>query len=43
MQTLLDRADRMSMQEGLELRVPFCDYRIKKFFTNLYENVRSNF
>lgn len=28
MQTLLDRKDRMSMYNGLEVRVPFCDYRI---------------
>ena len=28
MQTLLDRSDRMSMSAGLEVRVPFCDYRI---------------
>lgn len=28
MQTLLDRKDRMSMASGLEVRVPFCDYRI---------------
>lgn len=28
MQTLLDRKDRMSMANGLEVRVPFCDYRI---------------
>lgn len=28
MQTLLDRKDRMGMYEGLELRVPFCDYRL---------------
>lgn len=28
MQTLLDRKDRMSMACGLEVRVPFCDWRI---------------
>lgn len=28
MQTLLERKDRMSMSCGLEVRVPFCDYRI---------------
>ena len=27
MQTLLDRKDRMSMAHGLDVRVPFCDYR----------------
>ena len=31
MQTLLDRKDRMSMQTGLEVRVPFCDYRIAEY------------
>ena len=31
MQTLLDRKDRMSMQHGLEVRVPFCDYRIAEY------------
>lgn len=35
MQTLLDRADRMSMQNGLELRVPFCDYRIVQYMWNI--------
>lgn len=31
MQTLLDRKDRMSMNCGLEVRVPFCDYRIAEY------------
>lgn len=31
MQTLLDRKDRMSMYNGLEVRVPFCDYRIAEY------------
>ena len=31
MQTLLDRKDRMSMFNGLEVRVPFCDYRIAEY------------
>ena len=31
MQTLLDRKDRMSMYQGLEVRVPFCDYRIASY------------
>ena len=31
MQTLLDRKDRMSMHSGLEVRVPFCDYRIAEY------------
>jgi asparagine synthase (glutamine-hydrolysing) len=31
MQTLLDRKDRMSMYNGLEVRVPFCDHRITEY------------
>lgn len=31
MQTLLDRKDRMSMYQSLEVRVPFCDYRIAQY------------
>lgn len=31
MQTLLDRKDRMSMANGLEVRVPFCDTRILEY------------
>lgn len=31
MQTLLDRKDRMSMYQSLEVRVPFCDYRIAEY------------
>lgn len=31
MQTLLERKDRMSMFCGLEVRVPFCDYRIAEY------------
>ena len=31
MQTLLDRKDRMSMYSGLEVRVPFCDWRIVEY------------
>ena len=31
MQTLLDRKDRMSMFSGLEVRVPFCDWRIAEY------------
>ena len=35
MQTLLDRKDRMSMYSGLEVRVPFCDWRIVDYAYNL--------
>ena len=35
MQTLLDRSDRMSMYNGLELRVPFCDYRLVQYMWNV--------
>ena len=35
MQTLLDRSDRMAMYSGMELRVPFCDYRIAEYLWNI--------
>ena len=35
MNTLLDRADRMSKQYNLEIRVPFCDYRIVQYMWNV--------
>ena len=35
MQTLLDRADKMAMHSGLEVRVPFCDYRIVEYLWNV--------
>lgn len=35
MQTLLDRTDRMAMQNGFEVRVPFCDYRIVEYAWNI--------
>ena len=35
MQTLLDRKDRMSMYNGLEVRVPFCDWRIAQYLYTL--------
>ncbi len=35
MQTLLDRKDRMSMANGLEVRVPFCDHRIVEYVWNV--------
>ncbi len=41
MQTLLDRKDRMSMYNGLEVRVPFCDYRIVEYAYNLPWNIKA--
>ncbi|MGN1457778.1 MAG: asparagine synthase (glutamine-hydrolyzing) [Acutalibacteraceae bacterium] len=41
MQTLLDRKDRMSMYNGLEVRVPFCDYRIVEYAYNLPWHLKS--
>ncbi len=35
MQTLLSRTDRMGMYNGLELRVPFCDYRLAEYVWNI--------
>ena len=35
MQTLLDRCDRMSMESGLEIRVPFCDKRLVEYCYNI--------
>lgn len=35
MQTLLERADRMSMANGFETRVPFCDYRLAEYMYNV--------
>ncbi len=35
MQTLLDRTDRMSMYNGFEVRVPFCDVRIVEYVWNI--------
>lgn len=35
MQTLLDRTDRMCMYNSLEVRVPFCDYRIVEYAWNI--------
>ena len=35
MQSLLDRSDRMAMFNGLELRVPFCDYRLAEYVWNI--------
>ncbi len=41
MQTLLDRKDRMSMYNGLEVRVPFCDYRIAEYAYNLPWDIKA--
>ena len=43
MQTLLERKDRMSMACGLEVRVPFCDYRIAEYMYSVpweYKNYK---
>lgn len=41
MQTLLDRADRTSMYNGLEIRVPFCDYRLVEYMWNIPWNIKA--
>ncbi|MBR6505178.1 MAG: asparagine synthase C-terminal domain-containing protein [Clostridia bacterium] len=35
MQTLLDRSDRMATATDLEIRVPFCDYRLIQYVWNI--------
>lgn len=35
MNTLIERTDRMSMANSLEVRVPFADYRIFEYVYNL--------
>ena len=35
MQCLLERKDRCSMYSGLEVRVPFCDYRLVEYAYNM--------
>ena len=35
MQCLLERKDRCSMYNGLEVRVPFCDYRLVEYAYNM--------
>lgn len=40
MQTLLDRKDRMSMWSALEVRVPYCDYRIAEYLYNVPAELR---
>ena len=41
MQTLLDRTDRMSMYNGFEARVPFCDYRLAEYVWNIPWEVKA--
>jgi len=41
MQTLLDRSDRMAMYSGLNLRVPFCDYRIVQYLWNIPWDIKA--
>lgn len=38
---LSDRKDRMSMYNGLEVRVPFCDYRIVEYAYNLPWSIKA--
>ena len=41
MQTLLVRKDVMSMESSLEVRVPFCDYRIVEYAYNMPLSIKS--
>ncbi len=41
MQSLLDRKDRMSMWNGLEVRVPFCDHRILEYAYNIPWDIKN--
>lgn len=41
MQTLLVRKDVMSMESSLEVRVPFCDYRIVEYAYNMPWSMKS--
>lgn len=41
MQNLLDRTDRMSMYNGLEVRVPFCDIRLVQYLWNIPWDMKS--
>lgn len=41
MQTLLTRKDVMSMEASLEVRVPFCDYRIVEYAYNMPWDIKS--
>lgn len=40
MQVLLERKDRMSMANGLEVRVPFCDHRIVQYAYNIPNSMK---
>lgn len=41
MQTLLARKDVMSMESSLEVRVPFCDYRLVEYAYNLSWEIKA--
>lgn len=41
MQTLLTRKDAMSMESSLEVRVPFCDYRLVEYAYNLPWDIKA--
>lgn len=41
MQTLLTRKDVMSMESSLEVRVPFCDYRLVEYAYNMPWSIKS--
>ncbi|MCH5297359.1 MAG: asparagine synthase (glutamine-hydrolyzing) [Ruminococcus sp.] len=41
MQCLLERKDRCSMYNGLEVRVPFCDYRLVEYAYNMPWNLKA--
>ena len=41
MQCLLERKDRCSMYNGLEVRVPFCDYRLVEYTYNMPWNLKA--
>lgn len=41
MQTLLARKDNMSMASSLEVRVPFCDYRLVEYAYNMPRNIKA--
>ena len=41
LQTLLAREDNMSMASSLEVRVPFCDYRLVEYAYNMPWNIKA--